>query len=96
MKGYVIAGVTVEDPAKYEEYRSQVMPTVLKHGGRFVVRGGTQEVVEGSWNPKRIVVLEFPSYQAAKDWYHSPEYQPLAKLRASASQSNLIIVEGAP
>ena len=97
MKGYVIASVTVEDPAVYETYRSQVLGTVEKHGGRFLVRGGQCEQKEGAWSPGRIVVLEFPSLAAARGWYESADYAPLARLRQSASRTDiLLIVEGAP
>ncbi|WP_374448013.1 DUF1330 domain-containing protein [Stella sp.] len=97
MKGYVIASVEVQDPATYETYRSQVLATVEKHGGRFLVRGGRAEQKEGAWTPGRIVVLEFPSLAAARGWYESPEYAPLAALRQSASRTDiLLIVEGVP
>jgi len=96
MKGYVIAGVTVTDQATYERYRAGVLPTVERHGGRFLVRGGAMEPREGSWRPKRIVILEFPSLDAARTWYDSAEYQALAALRQQASESDLVLVEGAP
>ncbi|MCC7274013.1 MAG: DUF1330 domain-containing protein [Alphaproteobacteria bacterium] len=97
MKGYVIASVEVQDPALYETYRSQVLATVEKHGGRFVVRGGRVEQKEGAWRPGRIVVLEFPSFAAARGWYESPDYTPLAALRGRAARTDiLLIAEGAP
>ena len=97
MKGYVIASIEVQDPKAYDVYRSQVLATVEKHGGRFLVRAGQMEKKEGDWKPGRIVVLEFPSMAAARSWYESPEYAPLAALRQGASRADvLLIVEGAP
>lgn len=92
MKGYVIASVEVEDPALYETYRAQVLATVEKHGGRFLVRGGQTEQKEGAWRPGRIVVLEFPSLAAARTWYDSPDYQPLAQLRGRASRTDILLL----
>ena len=95
MAAYVIGEIEVTDPAVYEDYRKQVLATVQKHGGRFMVRGGNVEALEGGWSPKRIVVLEFPSMDAMRKWYRSPEYAPLIKLRQKASKGRLIAVEGA-
>ena len=95
MAAYVIGEIEVTDPATYDDYRKQVLATVQKHGGRFVVRGGEVEALEGGWAPKRIVVLEFPSMDAVRKWYRSPEYGPLIKLRQKASRGKLIAVEGA-
>jgi uncharacterized protein (DUF1330 family) len=95
MAAYIIVNVDVTDPTTYEEYRKQVLPTVTKHGGKFLVRGGAVQRLEGDIDWKRVVVLEFASAAAARAWYESPDYQPLAKLRQKASHSNLIIVEGA-
>ena len=95
MAAYVIAAIEVTDPASYDEYRKQVPATVEKHGGRFIVRGGKLESLEGGWAPKRLVVLEFPTMQQALGWYRSPEYAPLIKLRQRASRGKLVAVEGA-
>ncbi len=96
MPAYVIADITaIKDPEIYAQYRAQVLATVTKYGGRFVVRGGAVEVLEGDWRPGRIVVLEFPDLAAAKAWYGSAEYGPLVKLRQSASTGSLLMVEGA-
>jgi len=91
----VIGEIEVTDPALYEEYRKQVPAVVQKYGGRFVVRGGKVEPLEGGWTPKRLVALEFPSLEQAQKWYRSPEYAPLIKLRQKASRGKLLIVEGA-
>lgn len=92
-KGYWIAHVTVDDPAAYEAYRQANAAAFAKYGGRFLVRGGPQTVVEGQSRP-RSVVLEFPSLQAATDCYHSAEYQAALALRLPVSQGDVIIVEG--
>ena len=94
MPAYVIVDIEVTDPAGFEEYRKQVPATVQKYGGRFLVRGGAMEVVEGDWRPKRVVVLEFPSMEQAKRWYDSEEYRPLKAMRLKASTANLVLVEG--
>ena len=95
MTAYVIGEIEVTDPALYEEYRKQVPAVVQKYGGRFVVRGGKVEPLEGGWTPKRLVALEFPSLEQAQKWYRSPDYAPLIKLRQKASRGKLLIVEGA-
>jgi uncharacterized protein (DUF1330 family) len=95
MAAYVIGEIEVTDPAVYDDYRKQVLATVEKYGGRFAVRGGKVEALEGGWTPKRMVVLEFPSLEQATKWYRSPEYAPLIKLRQKGSRGRLIAVEGA-
>ena len=94
MKGYVIGEVTVKDPAVYEDYRRQVLATIEKFGGRFLVRGGKSEGLEGATPAGRLVILEFPSYEQAATWYRSADYAPLIKLRQGASTGRLMLVEG--
>ncbi len=94
MSAYLIADVEITDPVPYEEYRSQVMPTVTKHGGRFIVRGGAVETLEGSWKPGRFVIIEFPSMDALKRWYNSPEYDRLKKIRQRSAKSKVLAVQG--
>ncbi len=95
MAAYVMGEIEVTDPAAYEDYRKQVMAVVTKYGGRFIVRGGRVETLEGGWAPKRFVALEFPSMEQAQKFYRSPEYAPLIELRQKASRGKLILVEGA-
>jgi len=95
MAAYVIGEIDVTDQATYDDYRKQVGATLQKFGGRFIVRGGKVETLEGAWAPKRIVVLEFPGMPEAQKWYHSAEYAPLIKLRQKAARGRLILVEGA-
>ena len=94
MPGYVIAEVTVTDPATMDEYRKQVPATIAKYGGRFVVRGGAHQILEGDWKPNRLVVIEFPTLDAARRWYDSEEYRGPKALRIKAGRTNLVIVEG--
>jgi len=95
MAAYVIGNVDVKDPAGYEEYRKLVPATIQKYGGKYLVRGGAFEKLEGAWQPKRLVVLEFPSLEQAKRWYDSEEYRPAKALRHRLAASDLIVVEGA-
>jgi uncharacterized protein (DUF1330 family) len=95
MPAFVIADITIEDAARYADYRAQVPATVTKHGGRFIVRGGAHERLEGDWQPGRLVVIEFPDMAAARAWYASQEYGPLIRLRQSASTGSVLLVEGA-
>jgi uncharacterized protein (DUF1330 family) len=94
MPAYVIANVTVKDPLRYEEYRRLVTPTVEQFGGRFIARGGKVELLEGAWNPARVVILEFPSVERARAWWQSPEYSEARAIRQATSEGTLLIVEG--
>jgi uncharacterized protein (DUF1330 family) len=96
MAAYLIANIDVTDPAGYEEYRKRVPPTIVASGGRFLARGGTLDVLEGNWTPKRLVLIEFPSMAALRSWYDSPEYRPLIELRNRFATSSLVAVEGPP
>jgi uncharacterized protein (DUF1330 family) len=94
MAAYVIADLDVTNAAALENYRAKVPDTIAKYGGRFLVRGGAHEVIEGAWTPTRIVILEFPSMEALQRWYNSPEYKPLIAERKAAAATDLIAVEG--
>ena len=94
MSAYLFANVEVTDAAGYEQYRQRVSATIEAHGGRFVVRGGATEVLEGDWTPKRLVILEFADMAQLKAWYQSPEYRPLIELRQRTAKSTLVAVEG--
>lgn len=93
--GYLIGDIEVTDPDTYAKYAAGVPDTVAAYGGIYLVRGVSGEVLEGSWTPKRLVVLEFESMERAKAWYNSPEYADLKKIRQSASKGNLIFADGA-
>ena len=95
MAAYAVVNVRVTDPVRYEEYRSKVPATIASYGGRFLVRGGALEVLEGEWDPERLVVLEFESIGRLREWYDSPEYAPLKQLRQeAAAATQLVVVEG--
>jgi uncharacterized protein (DUF1330 family) len=95
MPAYLIADVEVHDQNVYAEYRRQVLPLIQQHGGRFIVRGGAFEVLEGEWQPQRLVIIEFPDTATLKGWYRSPEYAKLIELRQGASRGSIVAVEGA-
>jgi uncharacterized protein (DUF1330 family) len=95
MVAYFIGEHKITDPAKYQEYLRQVAPMIKRFGGRYITRVGTHKVLEGQWEPNRVVIIEFPDMAALNAWYHSPEYHPLIALRQSVSADVLIAVEGA-
>jgi uncharacterized protein (DUF1330 family) len=94
MSAYVIVNVDTKHPQEFERYKEMAQKTVAQYGGRYLVRGGQMNVVEGSWKPTRIVILEFPSYEKAHEWWHSTEYAPAKELRQRLSATDLLIVEG--
>ena len=95
MAAYIIARINVKDPDTYKKYTAQTPNLVAQFGGRFIVRGGRMELLEGD-NPElsRTILIEFPSYEQAQTFYHSPEYQDIVKLRWQASDGQLVLVEG--
>jgi uncharacterized protein (DUF1330 family) len=94
MPAYLIADVDVQDPEGYLEYRRLVAPTVAQFGGRFLARGGKSETLEGNWIPRRLVLIEFPSWEKLQAWYDSPEYAPALELRKRCAVSKLVMTEG--
>jgi uncharacterized protein (DUF1330 family) len=94
MAAYYIVEIDITDPAKFEEYRAKVPATIQQYGGKYLVRTSECQTIEGEWRPKRIVVLEFPSVEQAKKWYHSPEYRPLMDLRRRTSRGHILLVPG--
>ena len=94
MAAYLIGDVNWKDPVAYEEYKKAVPASIEKYGGRFIVRGGRHEILEGDWKPTRFVVLEFPSMEQAKRWYESEEYRPLKSIGLMSAARNLVLVEG--
>ena len=95
MPAYVIGDITVTDPDRYRDYAAHTLETIEPHGGRFIVRGGAHESLEGDWNPGRLVVIEFPDAQAARDWFASDAYRAIMPIRQEASTGSLVLVEGA-
>ena len=94
MAVYLIADIEVLDAAGFEQYRQQVPGTIAAHGGRYLVRGGATEVLEGAWTPQRCVILEFPDMQRFRAWWESPEYLPLRHLRERCTRSQLLVTQG--
>ena len=93
MAAYVIVEIDVRDPDLYAEYMEAAAPCIARHGGKYLARGGLAEALEGA-PPKRIVVLEFADAQAAKSWFHSPDYQAVSVPRRQASTARFIVVAG--
>jgi uncharacterized protein (DUF1330 family) len=95
MAAYVVVDIEVTEPIEYEEYKRLAQETVTAYGGRYVVRGGAVEVLEGDWLPRRLVMLEFESAAQAKAWYASKEYTAAKEVRLRTAQTNMILVESA-
>ena len=94
MSAYIIVEVEVNDPTGYAEYKELAQASVLQHGGKYLARGGKAENLEGNWEPKRLVILEFPTYDQAKNWLNSAEYAPGRALRQKYATSKMVVVQG--
>jgi len=94
MPAYVIVETDIHDPVQYEQYKAASPGAVAGGGGRFLVRGGELAVLEGDWEPARLVVCEFPDLEAARRWYASDEYQAAKKLREGAANLRMVAVQG--
>jgi len=94
MSAYVIVEIKVNDPERYENYKKLVPSSLQAYGGKFLVRGGEFEVLEGNWKPNRIVIFEFESVERARAWHESPEYAEALALRLATTDSKLLIVDG--
>ena len=94
MPAYILVQVDVHDADGYARYRGMVPPSIAAYGGRFIVRGGPVETLEGSWHPPRLVILEFPDAERARAWWASPEYAEPKALRLATARSEMILVEG--
>jgi uncharacterized protein (DUF1330 family) len=94
MAAYIIADIRVTDPVSYDHYRPLAAASIARFGGRFVVRGGAVDLLEGEPEPERIVVIEFPDADTARRWYRSEEYQAALKVRQAASRGRVLLVEG--
>jgi uncharacterized protein (DUF1330 family) len=94
MTAYAIFDIDVTDPERYEEYKKLAPPAITAYGGKYLTRGGKTEVLEGSWAPSRIVVLEFPTVEKAKAWIESPEYREARALRHRTAKTNAVVVQG--
>jgi uncharacterized protein (DUF1330 family) len=94
MAAYIITDIEVTDPERYQEYRALSTQAVAAYGGRFLVRGGKHETLEGEWEPGRVVVIEFPSVDAAREWWSSAEYETAKAVRREAATGKFLLVEG--
>lgn len=94
MAAYVIVDVTINDPVEYETYKKLTPASIASYNGKFIVRGGQTEILEGEWQPGRIVVLEFPTLAIAKEWWASDEYGVAKIIRQRTAETKMIIVEG--
>jgi uncharacterized protein (DUF1330 family) len=96
MLAYLIAQVRVDDPDSYKQYAVRSPAIIAKYGGRILARGGALEILEGTSLRQRVVIIEFPSMDAARNFYYSPEYQEAKQLRMPGSDAQFLIVEGIP
>jgi uncharacterized protein (DUF1330 family) len=94
MPAYVIVDINVRDRETYERYKQLAAPSVAAYGGRYLVRGGATETLEGDWRPSRFVILEFPSVRQGRAWWDSPEYGPAKALRQACADTEMLLVEG--
>jgi uncharacterized protein (DUF1330 family) len=96
MSAYVVVDISVADPATYEEYKRLAPPSIAQYGGRYIARGGATEVLEGEWQPTRLVILEFPTMDQAKAWWASAEYAGAKAMRHRSASTNMVVLEGLP
>ncbi len=94
MPAYVIIDIDITDPIGYEEYKNLASPTLAVYGGKYIARGGHTEVLEGTWQPNRVVILQFDSIEKAKAWLNSPEYKEPRKIRLRTAKTNMIVTQG--
>lgn len=94
MPAYIIVNVTIHDAARYEDYKKLTPVSLVPYQGKFIVRGAPTEVLEGNPSIGRLVILEFPTKELAKQWWDSEEYRPAKKLRHEVASSEMILVEG--
>ncbi|MDQ6609899.1 MAG: DUF1330 domain-containing protein [Bacteroidota bacterium] len=94
MAAYIIVEVHVQNEIEYEDYKKLTPASVASYNGKFIVRGGEAETLEGDWQPKRIIVLEFPTKELAKGWWSSEEYAPAKALRQRTATTKMILVQG--
>jgi uncharacterized protein (DUF1330 family) len=94
MAVYLIVDVDAKDPMALERYRAEVPAFIRKHGGEYLVRGGAFEVLEGDWQPSRLVLFRFPDMQSVKAFINDPEYQPLKSVRHRVAKTSMVVVAG--
>jgi uncharacterized protein (DUF1330 family) len=94
MPSYIVVEISITDPDAYEHYKALAPQSIARYGGRYLVRGAPAEVLEGSWQPPRLVILEFPSREQARAWWDSPEYGPAKLIRQACASSEMLLVDG--
>ena len=94
MPAYVVVQIGIEDPVEYERYKRLAPPSIAMYGGRYIVRGGASELLEGHWKPPRLVILEFPDAAQARAWWGSPEYAPAKAIRQACARTDMLMIEG--
>jgi uncharacterized protein (DUF1330 family) len=94
MSAYVVVQVTVADAATYARYRELAPPSIAQYGGRYLVRGGPSSLLEGTWQPTRLVILEFPDRERAQAWWDSPEYAAAKALRQQSADTEMLLIDG--
>lgn len=94
MTAFLVSDVSVRDAEAFQTYRSRAAASITQHGGRYLARGGEIEPLEGTWEPRNIIIVEFPSLDQARAWYRSPEYAFALEMRDKALSRNLILVDG--
>ena len=94
MAAYLVVNVNVEDPVRYQQYKISVEASLAAYGGRYLVRGGRVDALEGTWVPGRLVIVEFDSREQAKAWWSSPEYAEPKALRQATARTDMVVVEG--
>jgi uncharacterized protein (DUF1330 family) len=94
MPAYIIVEVKINDPVQYEDYKKLTPISLAKYQGKFIVRGGKSEALEGGWDPQRVVVLEFPNKELARSWWASGDYAPAKAIRQRTAETKMILVEG--
>lgn len=94
MAAYLISDVSVKDAEAFESYRTRAAASIAQYGGRYLVRGGAIEPLEGGWTPGTLIVVEFPDLDRARAWYRSPEYASALEFRDKALSRNLVLVDG--
>ncbi|HUQ98438.1 MAG TPA: DUF1330 domain-containing protein [Gemmatimonadaceae bacterium] len=96
MPAYIAVEIAIHDPTTYERYKGLAPPSIGMYGGRYLVRGGTTEALEGDWDPERFVILEFPTAEAARRWWNSPEYAEAKALRQKSAHTQMLLIDGPP
>jgi uncharacterized protein (DUF1330 family) len=94
MKGYIIVDIKITDPTLYEDYKKLTAATLTPFDGKFIVRGGQRQTLEGDWTTDRLVIVEFPSVEKAQQWWASDGYAPAKAIRQRASTTRMVLVEG--